>query len=243
MDKKVKKKRVRFKGLLVIILALYLIGSILYYFLEIPINYIEIKGNSYLKDNYIISYLDLENTSIFKLNKSKIKKQLLALDLVSDVKITKNYLGKLYITITEETPLFYSFSNKKIVLSNGCEIEYDKDYLGIPILINLVPDEIYNEFVKRLNTVSKDILTSISEMEYSPSKVNGKVVDDKRFLFRMNDGNKVYINTINIKKINDYLEIYEAIVNKNGNVKGCLYLDSNSENNHFNNCESTKVEE
>ena len=31
------------------------------------------------------------------------------------------------------------------------------------------------------------------------------------------------------------------IVNKNGEVKGCLYLDSNSDNNHFNNCESNPV--
>ena len=54
----------------------------------------------------------------------------------------------------------------------------------------------------------------------------------------MNDGNNVYINTINIEKLNNYLSIYEAIVSKNGDITGCLYLDSNSENNHFNNCES-----
>ena len=29
--------------------------------------------------------------------------------------------------------------------------------------------------------------------------------------------------------------------NKNGDTKGCLYLDSNSENNHFNNCEEDKI--
>ena len=50
------------------------------------------------------------------------------------------------------------------------------------------------------------------------------------------DGNKVYINTINMEKINNYLSIYEAILNKSDVVKGCLYLDSNSENNHFNTC-------
>ena len=60
----------------------------------------------------------------------------------------------------------------------------------------------------------------------------------------MNDGNKVYINTPNIEKFNDYLEIYERLVNKNEGIKGCLYLNSNSKNNHFNNCESEiKVED
>ena len=57
----------------------------------------------------------------------------------------------------------------------------------------------------------------------------------------MNDGNLVYINTINIEKINNYLNIYEVIASKNENIKGCLYLDSNSDNNHFNNCESLEL--
>ena len=91
--------------------------------------------------------------------------------------------------------------------------------------------------------IKKDNISLISEIEYSPSMVNDKIIDDKRFLFRMNDGNIVYINTINIEKFNNYLDIYEVIVNKNGLVKGCLYLDSNSENNHFNNCESNPVVE
>ena len=38
------------------------------------------------------------------------------------------------------------------------------------------------------------------------SIVKDKIVDDKRFLLRMNDGNIVYINTINIEKFNNYLE-------------------------------------
>ena len=81
----------------------------------------------------------------------------------------------------------------------------------------------------------------VSEIEYSPSIISGKVIDDKRFLFRMNDGNIVYINTINIEKFNNYLELYEVITSKKGDTKGCLYLDSNNDNNHFNNCEEEVV--
>ena len=139
--------------------------------------------------------------------------------------------------------LFYNWSNKKIVLSSGKEIDYNKEYLGIPTLINYVPDEIYEEFINKLNLIDRETISLVSEIEYSPSTVNDKVIDDKRFLFRMNDGNTVYINTINIEKFNNYLEIYEVIVNKNGNVTGCLYLDSNSENKHFNNCESNPIVE
>ncbi len=241
MNKKVKRKKIRFKGLLVILLFLYLIGNIGYYFYKMPIKKIEISGNKYLKDNYIINYLKLDNKSIFEVSKNKIKKSLLSLELVDDAMVSKNYLGTIKISIKESSPLFYNLSSQKIVLANGREIANSGDYLGLPILINYVEDDVYQELKEKLNKIDRDILNLVSEMEYSPSIVQDKVVDAKRFLFRMNDGNTVYINTTNIEKLNDYIDIYEAIVNKNGDIKGCLYLDSNSTNNHFNNCESPIV--
>ncbi len=242
MNKKGHKKRLKIRGLLVIILFIYLLGNIIYYFVRMPLKNIEITGNTYLKNNDITNYLNLDGILYIKANTPKIKKELLKLDLVKNAKVTKNLFGTLKIEIEEEDILFYNLNSKKIVLASGKEIEYDKEFLGIPILINIVPDAIYKEFIEKLIKVDKNILSQVSEMEYSPSVINDKVVDDKRFLFRMNDGNTIYINTINIEKINDYLEIYEAIVNKNGDINGCLYLDSNSENNHFNNCESEKIE-
>jgi len=241
-DKK-KKKKIRFKGLLIVILFFYLIFSGLYYLWSKPIKTINIEGNYYLKDNYLIDYMDIENESIVKLNKKEIKNKLLELDLISDVKISKNYLGKLNIELVEDKILFYNWNTKKIVLSSGSEIEYNKNYLGIPTLINYVKDTIYENLIDRLDLIDKEILSLVSEIEYSPSIVKDKIVDDKRFLLRMNDGNIVYINTINIEKFNNYLEMYEYILNKKGDVRGCLYLDSNSENITFNNCESNLVEE
>ncbi len=243
MKKEKKKRKIKFGGILVIILLIYILLSVAYYIWKMPIKNVIIEGNYYLKDNYIINYLDINNDSIFKIRKSKIKKKLLELDLVSNAKIRKNYLGKLYITIEEEKILFYNWNNKKIVLSSGKEIDKNDNYLGVPTLINYVPDDIYDELLIKFNKIDREIISLISEIEYNPSEINGKVVDSKRFLFRMNDGNVVYINTTNIEKINSYLELYEAIVNKNGDVRGCLYLDSNSENKHFNNCKETKVEE
>jgi len=240
-EKKSKKKKLRFKGLLVILLVFYLLGTCIYYIYKMPIKNIYIEGNYYLKDNYIINYLSLNDKSVLSVSKNKIKNNLLELDLISDVKVRKNYFGKLYIELIEDKILFYNWNNKKIVLSSGEKINYNKDYLGVPTLINYVPDNIYDDFVDKLNTIDKEILSMVSEIEYSPSVVNDKVVDDKRFLFRMNDGNIVYVNTINIEKFNNYLEMYEYLANKTGEVKGCLYLDSNSENITFNKCDGNKV--
>ena len=231
-----KKKKLRIKGLLIVILFLYLTISSLYYLWSKPIKSINIEGNNYLKDNYLIDYLDIEDESILKIKKKDIKNKLLELDIISDVKINKNYFGTLNIEVVEEQVLFYNWNTKKIVLSNEKEIEFKDEYLGVPTLINYVPDSIYKKLVDRLNLIDKTVLSLVSEIEYNPSIVDNKTVDETRFVFRMNDGNLVYINTINIEKLNSYLSIYEAIVSKNGNITGCLYLDSNSDNNHFNTC-------
>lgn len=237
-----KKRKIKFGGLLVLLLFLYLLVTLFLYFWNMPIKEINIKGNSYLKENYIINYLDLENKSIIKTSKKSIKNKLLELGLISDATIKKNYLGKLYIEVKENKVLFYNLISNKIVLSNGSEIDYSEEFLGIPTLINIVPDEVYKEFIKKMNKINDDTLKLISEIEYSPSKVNDKIVDEYRFIFKMIDENKVYINTTNIEKFNNYLDIYEVIVNKNGDKKGCLYLDSNSTSHYFNDC-STPVKE
>ena len=48
------------------------------------------------------------------------------------------------------------------------------------------------------------MIEMISEIEYSPSKSGEIIIDDTRFLLRMNDGNQVYINLININFYNLY---------------------------------------
>jgi len=242
-QEKSKRKKIRLKGLLIVILFSYLIFSCFYYFYKSPVKHINVEGNNYLKDNYIIDYLDINDQSIIKISNKKIKEKLLQLELISEAKVHKNYFGTIDIKIVENKVLFYNWNTKKIVLSNKKEVETKKDFLGVPTLINYVPDEIYEELIKKLQKVNKDILMKISIIEYSPSIVNEKIVDETRFILTMNDGNLVYINTINMDKLNEYLNIYEAIVSEKGNVTGCLYLDSNSDNTHFNNCESSIIEE
>ena len=198
---KKKKRKLRFKALLIIILLLYLFFAVIYYFINKPIKNIEINGNNYLKDNYIINYLDINNKSIFKINKKNIQNKLLELELIEDVKVTKNYFGKLKIDIKEGNALFYNLLNNSLVLSEGKEIKmdnYEDAFLGIPILVNEVPKEIYDELINKITRVNKNILASVSEILYNPSKVGDKIVDDKRFKLLMNDGNIVFINTVNI---------------------------------------------
>ena len=72
----------------------------------------------------------------------------------------------------------------------------------------------------------------INELEYNPYKAaDGTIIDNNRFTLKMNDGNTVIIDTVNIKNLNKYNEIYASLgMDKE---KGILYLDTITEDNIY----------
>ncbi len=228
--KKVKVKKFSFKRLIILLLVLYILVYSLYYIFKMPIKNIYIKGTNLITDNEIINAAEIKDyPSIFKITSRSIKKKLKKIPLVKDVKVKKNIFGKLTLEIDEYKILFYNLNNKKIVLEGNIEIEDNNIYKGVPTLINYVPDHIYKKLTKAILKIDDDVLSSISEIEYSPSKSNEEVIDETRFILRMNDTNTVYANLINIKNLNHYEEIYSTL----NNQKGSLYLDSSNEENFY----------
>ena len=106
----------------------------------------------------------------------------------------------------------------------------DNKYQGLPTLINFTPDTIFEELVKGLNKLDPNIIPMIDSIEYTPFKSSeGKVIDDTQFKLIMNDLNTVIIDTENIKRLNQYNDIYVSL---NMDVtKGILYLDTITEEN------------
>ena len=227
---KVKVKKFSFKRLLILLLILYIVIYSLYFVFKMPIKNIYIKGTNLISDNDVIMVAGIKDyPSIFQTTSAKLTKKIKSLPLVKNVKIRKNIFGKLTISIEEYKILFYNLNNKKLVLEDNVEIDDNNNYKGIPTLINYVPDNIYKRMSKSLLKVDKDILALVSEIEYSPSKSNEQIIDDTRFILRMNDGNTVYANLLNIKNLNHYEEIYSTL----NNQKGYLYLDSTNEENFY----------
>ncbi len=119
-------------------------------------------------------------------------------------------------------------STDKVVLSSKKHVNNNNKYLGIPALINKVPNDLLNKFIEAFKEVDLDILKMINEIEYNPNISDNVVIDDNRFLLRMNDTNIVYVNVLNMKRLNDYKEFFMLI----GDNRGILYLDSyDSDNN------------
>lgn len=238
--KKKKRKKIRVVGILVLILFAYLIGMIIYYFFTMHVKNIIVKNNDLVTESKVIEKTGITtDMELFKVNGFSVKNKLLKeIPLIEDVKVSKSMTGNVVITINESKILFYDTINNVIVLSNGKKVNEVEDYIGYATLINKLDDKIYDSLIKGLSKLDKDTLMMISEIEYSPEKYDDLVVDAERFLLRMNDGNMVYINMVNIEKLNKYQTIYSGI-----NGKGILYLDSNNKNYIFKNYDETKIEE
>jgi len=219
-------------------LVIVVIGLLSYLYLNKKITNIYVTGNNLLKEQTIIELAGLDDyPKLSKISKSKIKKNLLTSPFISDVLVKIDFTGKITLEVLEYQVLCINSINEvidsndksigktglngKLILSNGEKIYYDKDIVGLPVLINDIDESIYDEFIAGMIKIKKDVLVKISEIKYDP---NG--LDDERFLFYMTDQNYVYITLSKIDVINTYNEISPTLEGK----KGILYLDSG---NHF----------
>lgn len=224
-SKKVKR-HIKWKAFLLFLCLLFVIVFGFHYLWNLHVKNIYILGNSILKDYEIIEASGLkEYPKLSKYTSKTIEKNIKELNLVDKVKVKKNLLGKITIKIEEANILFYNRNNSTYVLSNGTET-INGEYTGIPFLNNYVQSAIYERLVKELSKVKIESLSLISEIEYSPSKSGDIVLDDTRFLLRMNDGNQVYINLIHMDRLDVYALTYTTLPQ---NEKGVLYLDSDND--------------
>jgi len=220
--KKKVKKRLNIRGLLFLILFLYLVGMLFYTFFTMPIKNIYINGTTLLKDNDIIAIAGIKNyPSWFKLSEKSLASKIKELELVRDVKVRKKLNGKLIIDITEEIPMYYNRNTRKVVLSSGKEVDNNKKYVGIPTLVNMTTNDILSRFNEAFSKVDTDIIKMINEIVYDPDISDDITIDADRFLLKMNDGNLVYVNILNMDRLNNYKTIYAALT-----LKGTLLLDS-----------------
>ncbi len=217
-----KKKKNKKKIILKILIIIIILGSLIFYFKNMKIKNIYVTGNNNLKDQEIIELAGINNyPNLFQISSRKIEKKIKLNPLIDSVKVKKTFLGKITINIKEYNLLLKNEIDNTIYLDNGQKITNDINIIGLPTLTNEVDKDILNNFLKKLNTINKDILSKISEITYSPNEY-----DKDLFLFLMNDGNYVYITTTRLDNINKYENVLLELEGK----KGIIYLDSG---NHF----------
>lgn len=217
--KKVTHRKIRIGRILFALVFLSIFLFLISKCLNIPIRNIYIEGNVHLTDQEIIELAGIENyPSIIKTYKTEIEKRLKKDPRIASVKIRKKRGKEIHIHIVENHALFYHQTLHVTVLSNLNEIE---EKWNVPILLNYVPDTIYDKFKTKMQQIDTNILDRTSEIMYQPSHV-----DEERFLFIMRDGNYVYLTLETFENINNYIDIYAEFIHKYGNKKGILNLDS-----------------
>ena len=207
-----KKLKSKFVKLLLFILFVILIGVIYFCIIGDNIKNISISGNNYLKDNEIIELAGLSDYDGFlKKTSNSIIKKLKTNILIDDVKIKKKIDKTIIINVTEKKILFRNSNTDKYVLSDGKEYAFDNSY-NVPLLINFVPDEVYESFVKEYKKLDLIIIDKISEIKYSPNQY-----DDDLFLLYMNDKNLVQVLEFT-NHVPELMSISSFVVTKPGGL-------------------------
>lgn len=223
MAKKIKKKtKLRLIPILLLLIIIVIGYFLVSFFMNVRIKNIYVTGNKRLTDQEIIELAGIENyPSFVKTTINGMTKKIKKNPYVKDVKITKSLIATVNIEVTEYNLLFVKEADNKVVVDVNKELTLEDEVVGIPILVNYVPDTIYEEFIKEMKNVNAKVKDKISHIEYQPNDY-----DKQRFLMYMNDGNEVYVTITRFNLINKYNEIYPTLEGR----KGILYLDSG---NHF----------
>ena len=220
----VKKRKLKIFKLLFILLVTFGLFFGVYLYLKLPILNLIVTGNDYLNDDYILEVAGLKNYPSFWLtNMNKAEKKLKGSDYIFSADIKRKWYHVVTINIEENRALFSKDSeNGKIVFSNGDTLKVKEEFsFRVPRLLNYVPDNKYDDFVKGMKNIDADILQKVSDIEYVPNEL-----DKERFLLYMDDGNMVYLTLTKFDMINYYNDVLSQLEDK----KGILYLDNG---NHF----------
>ncbi len=222
--KLVKRRKLKVFTLLLVLIILGLFALLVYFGINDSIKNIVIKNTSYLNDDYIIDLASIKEYPSFWLTSThKMKKKIEKSPYIEKVKIKRKFYNVLEIDVKENVPLFVYEGNHKIVFENKEEVDElsEIELFRVPRLMNYVPDNKYEQFIKGLGKIDKDILGKVSEITYTPNDF-----DKDRFLLYMDDGNSVYLTITKFRMLNYYNKVLPQLDGK----KGILYLDSG---NHF----------
>ena len=223
MTKVIKKKKLRLLPFLIFILVIAIIVFGVLVLLDTKVKNIIISGNSIISDEEIIQRAGLTDyPSFYKTSTINMRNEIKENPLVKNVDIKRDFYHIFNIKIEEYEILYKREDNGKYVLENKEEITLDNNipYM-IPRLINEIPNNKMNSFVKYYKRIDKNIKEKISEIKYDPNEF-----DKDRFLLYMDDGNSVYLTITKFERLNYYNDVLPELDGR----KGYLYLDSG---NHF----------
>lgn len=223
MAKVIKKKKLRLLPFFIFILVIAIIVFTVLILLDTKVKNIIITGNDIISDEEIINRAGLTNyPSFYKTSIRIMEDKIEENPLVKSVDIKRDFYHIFNIELEEYEILYKREDNGKYVLESKEEITLENNipYM-IPRLINEIPNDKINSFIKYYKRIDRNIREKISEIKYDPNEF-----DKDRFLLYMDDGNSVYLTITKFERLNYYNDVLPQLDGR----KGFLYLDSG---NHF----------
>ncbi len=220
--KKQKKLHLRLLPICVVLLIIIILFFLIQWFLTLKTENVVITGNSYVTDQEIMELSGLiDYPEFYRTTTSMIKRKLLANPYIKSVQVERKFYHKFVLNIEEYQLLYQQASDGKVMTETGEVLMSEDKIIGIPLLLNYVPDTKEKSFIEGMSNMKEEIRKQISEITYVPNDY-----DKDRFLLLMDDGNSVYLTLTKFDMINYYDEVLPQLEGR----KGILYLDSG---NHF----------
>lgn len=173
-----KKDKKVYIGIIMSILLVLLFMMPIFY-----IQSVEVSGNHYYKTEELVEMTGVKNKHFLDFSRFSIKKNILKLPYIQDVKVKYTFPGKVKITIEEKAPFAYvSFKGNYLCINAKAQVieQTQQKYHDIPVIEGLEFDSFKNNETLPIKDqeqwlVAQAIITSLEKYNYV-SKIDKIVV-------------------------------------------------------------------
>lgn len=213
---------------LIFLLSLFFLLIVLVVYFQSPLSHVKQIN---IEGHQIMTTEELENASgikigenLWEINKKEITNKILEQQAIKDASVKLAFPNAININVKEYSSiaLFVEEQHYYPLLENGNVLVKDQPLsLNAPIVIGFKQDNVLKELSKQLKQIPSDILNSISEIHYDPTKTDKYHI----YLF-MNDGYEV---TATIPTLSEKIIHYPAIIGQlDPDVKGVIDFEVGS---------------
>ncbi|WP_227935728.1 cell division protein FtsQ/DivIB [Alkalihalobacillus deserti] len=221
-----EQRKQRANRRLLFFLSFFFLLLMLMVYFQSPLSHVRnviVESNHFVSDEPIIKLSGIDNgTSMWNLDKDKIKERLLSHKEIANVSVNRHFPNTVSVEVQEYARIGYLYRDDKYfpILETGQYLkelpkhEFPSD---APLLIDFSQGEELAELSAELQKVSSQLIERISEIFYRPSES-----DSLSIVLFMTDGIEVHTS---IRDFSGNVASYPSIVEElDANKKGILHM-------------------
>ncbi|MGN7386899.1 cell division protein FtsQ/DivIB [Sporosarcina sp. SAFN-015] len=219
-----EKRRRKTNKKFLFIIAIFCIALLVLLYFQSPLSKVgevKIHGAALHDDQFYYEKSGvLKGTSFWGFTTKEVEEELLKLDGVSSVAVTRKWIRDIDITISEWKTVAYMESGGEygLLLENGEVFPEDGNYPNVPILNHVDNPDLRKRLTKQLLKMDKNVLQLISEIIYTGTEENPDTI-----VAYMDDGYEVHAI---LQTFAEKMEYYPDIISQLGDMeKGIVNME------------------